>query len=97
VVQAVVVIQVAAKSFAGLPLTICFPRIRWRKRITPRARKIAPDYRPRIPIQAVMEAVLATLGGAAVAWPLATRAQQQGGALYAATRCKSTMIFRRLS
>jgi hypothetical protein len=34
------------------------PRITWRKRTTPRARKIAPDYRPRIPIQAVMEAVL---------------------------------------
>jgi hypothetical protein len=35
------------------------------------------------------------LSGAAVAWPLAARAQQQGGALYAATRCKSSMIFRR--
>src|SRR5262249_19406573 len=34
-----------------------FSPIRWRKRITPRARKIAPDYRPRTPIQAVMEAV----------------------------------------
>src|SRR6516162_10913529 len=46
------------RTSALLHLTICFPRIRWRKRITPRARKIAPDYRPRIPIQAVMEAVL---------------------------------------
>src|SRR5262245_6436005 len=45
------------RTSALLHLTICFPRIRWRKRITPRARKIAPDYRPRIPIQAVMEAV----------------------------------------
>src|SRR5262249_23715727 len=44
------------RTSALLHLTICFPRIRWRKRITPRARKIAPDYRPRIPIQAVMEA-----------------------------------------
>src|ERR1700758_822529 len=45
------------RTSALLHLTICFPRIRWRKRITPRARKIAPDYRPRIPIQPVMEAV----------------------------------------
>src|SRR5215467_13736066 len=45
------------RTSALLHLTICFPRIRWRKRITPRARKIAPDYRPRIPIQAVIEAV----------------------------------------
>jgi hypothetical protein len=37
------------------------------------------------------------LGSAAAAWPLAARAQQQGGALYAATRYKSSMIFRRLA
>jgi hypothetical protein len=36
------------------------------------------------------------LGGGA-AWPLVAHAQQQGGALYAATRCKSSMIFRRLA
>ena len=36
------------------------------------------------------------LGGAAATWPLAA-ALQQGGALYAATRCKSSMIFRRLA
>src|SRR6516164_905216 len=30
------------RTSALLHLTICFPRIRWRKRITPRARKIAP-------------------------------------------------------
>src|SRR5215831_15790914 len=53
------------RTSALLHLTICFPRIRWRKRITPRARKIAPDYRPRIPIQAVMEAVLGVANGAA--------------------------------
>src|ERR1700745_1139510 len=49
------------RTSALLHLTICFPRIRWRKRITPQARKIAPDYRPRIPIQPVMEAVLGVL------------------------------------
>jgi hypothetical protein len=38
-----------------------------------------------------------TLLGGAAALPLAARAQQQGGALYAATRCKSSMIFRRLA
>ena len=37
------------------------------------------------------------LGAIAAAWPLAARGQQQGGALYAATRCKSSMIFRRLA
>ena len=41
--------------------------------------------------------LLAALGGAAVAWPIAALAQQQGGALYAATRCNSSMIFRRLA
>src|SRR5215472_6435413 len=53
------------RTSALLHLTICFLRIRWRKRTTHRARKIAPDYRPRIPIQAVMEAVL---GSGAVAY-----------------------------
>jgi hypothetical protein len=37
------------------------------------------------------------LGGAAVAWPLTARAQQQGDALYAAIRCKSSMILRRFA
>ena len=35
--------------------------------------------------------------GRVAAWPQTARAQQQGGALYAATRCKSSMIFRRLA
>jgi hypothetical protein len=40
---------------------------------------------------------LATLGGVVAAWPLTARAQQQGDALYAAIRCKSSMILRRLA
>jgi hypothetical protein len=37
------------------------------------------------------------IGGAAAARPFAARVQQQGRVLYAATRCKSSMIFRRLA
>src|SRR5262249_26582544 len=46
------------RTSALLHLTICFPRIRWRKRITPGAGKMPPYYRQRTPIKAVMEAVL---------------------------------------
>ena len=37
------------------------------------------------------------IGSAAAAWPLAARAQQRGGALQVATRCKLSVIFRRLA